>query len=206
MATQTRVQLIRSAITLEWVTLVWMTVEAAVAIAAGIAAHSVSVTAFGLDSVIELVSGGVLMWRLQSEARQGSAFSNEIEHRAHQIGGTLLFALAAYVAVAATLSLYHRQGQDFSIPGAAITALAVIIMYPLGRAKLKLAGGLSSRALRADAVESLTCGYLSVAVLVGLIVQLAINAWWIDGLISLGIVAYLVKEGREAWGDEDCCD
>jgi len=196
---------VRRAIGLEWITLVWMTIEGGVALFAGFAAHSVSVTAFGMDSLIELVSGGVLMWRLRTEVRMGAAFPTSIEHLAHRVAGALLMLLAAYVVVAAALSLYHRQGQDFSYLGAAVTAAAIAIMFPLARSKREVADKIDSLALRADAVESLACGYLSVAVLIGLVAQYYLQAWCIDGVISLGIVYYLVREGMEAWGAEDCC-
>ncbi len=196
---------VRRAIGLEWITLAWMTIEGAVALWAGFAAHSVSVTAFGIDSLIELVSGGLLLWRLMAEVRLGSAFPAGVEHLAHRLAGALLMLLAAYVTVAAGISLYRHQGQDFSYLGAAVTAAAIAIMFPLARSKRVIADRIGSRALRADAVESLACGYLSAAVLVGLVAQFYLQAWWIDGIVSLGIVYYLVREGIEAWGAEDCC-
>jgi divalent metal cation (Fe/Co/Zn/Cd) transporter len=182
-----------------------MTIEGAVALWAGFAAHSVSVTAFGIDSLIELVSGGVLVWRLLAELRMGSQFPARVEHFAHRTAGALLVLLAAYVTVAAGISLYHREGQQFSYLGAAVTAAAIAIMFPLARSKRIIADRMGSRALRADAVESLACGYLSTAVLIGLVAQFYLQAWWIDGVVSLGIVYYLVREGIEAWGAEDCC-
>src|SRR5271169_3898997 len=94
-----RLPLIREAFGLEWLTIGWMTVEAVVAIAAGIAAGSLVLMAFGLDSVIELASAGVLMWRLRVELQQGQSFSEEVERRASRIAGGLLFALAAYVTI-----------------------------------------------------------------------------------------------------------
>ena len=197
---------VRRAIGLEWITIAWMLIEGAVAIWSGVIAHSVSVTAFGIDSIIELMSAGVLMWRLQTEVRHGVEFAKNTEHRAHQIAGALLLLLAAYVVVSAGLSLIHRQGQEFTWAGLAVTAAAALIMNPLARAKLKVADELSSRALRADAAESLTCGYLSIIVLVGLIAQYFLNAWWIDAAASLFIVWYLVREGLEGVRTEgDCC-
>lgn len=191
---------------LEWVTLAWMAVEAVLAIASGILAHSVSVSAFGLDSVIELLSGGVLMWRLQAERTAGGAFSPSVEHRAHRTASVLLLLLAAFVVVAAVASLWTREGQHFTWGGVGVTIAAVAIMIPLARAKRSLAERLDSRALRADAAESAACAFMAVAVLVGLALQYAIGAWWIDGVVSLGLVFYLVREGLEAWGaEEDCC-
>jgi len=121
------------------------------------------------------------------------------------IAGALLFALAAYVVVSALYGLWQRQGQEFSAPGLALTALAIPVMWLLARAKLRIADQIGSRALRADAVESITCGYLSAVVLLGLILQFMWpNAWWVDGIVSLAIVGFLAKEAREAWqGDDD---
>src|SRR5271166_4209492 len=112
-----RVALIRDAFTLEWLTIGWMTIEAVVAIVSGVTAGSLVLVAFGLDSVIELISAGVLIWRLSVELRHGRLFSEQAEHVASRIGGALLFALAAYVSVGAVWSLWTRGGQDFSWPG-----------------------------------------------------------------------------------------
>jgi divalent metal cation (Fe/Co/Zn/Cd) transporter len=87
-----------------------------------------------------------------------------------------------------------------------VTALAIPVMYGLARRKRAVAEALGSRAMRADAVESLTCGWLALVVLIGLVVEAATEAWWVDGVASLAIVWLLVKEGREAWSGEDCCD
>ena len=96
-----------------------------------------------------------------------------------------------------------REGQEFSIPGLIIAALAIPVMWWLARAKIRIADQIGSRSLRADAVESITCGYLSGIVLIGLITQLLMPGWWwVDSIASLAIVALLVKEGREAWQAE----
>jgi len=100
-----RSDLVSEALRLEWITGAWMLIEAAVAIGAGIAAHSLSLIAFGADSLIELASAAVLLWRLHAEMCQGIKFSEQVEHRASQIGSALLFALAAYVIVSAAYSL-----------------------------------------------------------------------------------------------------
>jgi divalent metal cation (Fe/Co/Zn/Cd) transporter len=201
-----RLALIREAFRLEWFTIAWMTGEAVIAIASGIAAHSISLTAFGIDSLIELASAGVLIWRLSVELKHGRAFSEAAEHTASRIAGGLLFALAAYVVVAAGWGLWHREGQAFSWPGLIVTLLAIPVMYLLAKRKLAVAGRLDSRGLRADAVEAITCGWLSFAVALGLLAQLAIGAWWVDSVTSLAILWFLIKEGREAWAGEACCD
>src|SRR5271165_222598 len=144
-----RAGLIGEAFRLELLTIGWMTIEAVVALAAGIGAGSLVLVAFGLDSVIELISAGVLKWRLSTELRHGQAFSEAAERLASRIGGVLLFILATYVVVAAGWNLWDRRGQEFSLAGLVLTILAIPIMDKL-----------CSPALRTDAVESITCGWL----------------------------------------------
>ena len=187
--TADRAALIREAFRLEWLTIGWMTVEAAVAIASRLVAGSVALTAFGLDSLIELASAGVLVWRLRVELRYGQTFSEAAELRASRIAGGLLFALAAYVTAAAIWSLWTRQGETFSWAGFIVALAAIPSMRYLAYRKMAVAGKLGSRALRADAIEAVTCGWLSVAVVIALAAQWAFGAWWIDGwlrLLSLG--------------------
>ena len=201
-----RAELVRRAFGLEYATVAWMTIEAAVAVWSGIRAGSASLLAFGIDSLIELASAGVLIWRLAVELRRGQAFAEAAERAASRIAGGLLLVLAAYVVVAAGWKLWTRTGETFSWPGLTVTALAMPIMYVLARRKIAVGDALGSRAMRADAVESVTCGWLSLVVVVGLIVQALTGAWWVDAATSLGIVGFLVKEGREAWSSERCCD
>ncbi len=201
-----RSALILSAFRLERLTVLWMMVETAVAIGAGIAAHSLLLMAFGIDSVIEIVSAGVLIWRLSAELRRGRALSEEAEERASRIAGALLFALAVYVVGGAAWGFWRHQGAEFSMPGLILTVAAIPIMYVLARRKLVVANQLGSRALRADAIESITCGWLSFVVVIGLVAQFALGAWWVDSAASLVIVYFLIKEGREAWNGGECCD
>jgi hypothetical protein len=121
----TRTELIRRAFRLEWFTVGWMTIESVVAIASGMTARSISLMAFGLDSLIELVSAGVLIWRLSVELKHGRAFSENAERTASRIASGLLFALAAYVVAAAGWGLWWREGQVFFWPGLAVTVLAI---------------------------------------------------------------------------------
>jgi len=201
-----RVELIRQAFLLEYVTVAWMIVEAAVAVASGTASGSITLLAFGLDSLVELASALVLIWRLRVELRQGRQFAEEAERRASRIGGALLFALAAYVVIAATWSLWTGRGEEFSLPGLFVSAVAMPVMWTLSRRKLVVAAALGSGALRADAAESIACGWLSLVVVVGLIVQLLTSAWWVDAATALAIVYFLVREGREAWIGDGCSD
>jgi divalent metal cation (Fe/Co/Zn/Cd) transporter len=200
-----RQNLIREAFRLEWLTVSWMTIEAIVAIAAGVTAGSFVLTAFGLDSLIELASAGVLIWRLTVELRRGERFSEQTERTASLIAGALLLALAAYVTVAAAWSLSTRTGEAFSWPGLIVALIAIPSMRILAYRKIAVAKKLGSRALQADAMEAVTCGWLSFVVVISLVAQWAVGAWWIDGIASLAIVWLLVKEGREAWAGRECC-
>jgi divalent metal cation (Fe/Co/Zn/Cd) transporter len=199
-----RANLIRSAFVLEWLTLAWVIMEATVSIWAGLQAHSLSLLAFGVDSVIEALSASVLIWRLRVELRHGQEFSEDVERSASRIAGALLFALAAYVVLSAAWGLWTRQGQEFNAIGFAVTVATIPVMSILARRKIALAEQIGSRALRADGTESVTCGWLSFVVVIGLLAQLALGAWWIDSVTSLAIVYFLVKEGGEAWAVEEC--
>ena len=164
-----RTPLVQESFRLEYVTLAWMLIEAGVAIGAGVAARSITLLAFGIDSLIELASARVVIWRLTVELRRGQSFAEAAERTARRIGGALLLALSAYVVVAAGWGLWTREGQAFSWPGLFISLAAMPVMWVLSRRKLRIADALGSRALRADAVESITCGWLSFAVVMG---------WW----------------------------
>jgi divalent metal cation (Fe/Co/Zn/Cd) transporter len=199
-----RARLVRTAFVLEWMTLAWVILEGGAGLWAGWQARSISLIAFGADSVIEALSACVLLWRLNVELRDGAAFSDKTERTASKISGALLFALAAYVVLSAAWGLWTRQGQEFSALGLAITVATIPAMYLLARRKLAIAETIGSPALRADAMESIACGWLSFVVVAGLLAQLALGAWWIDSVTSLAILYFLIKEGREAWAAEEC--
>jgi divalent metal cation (Fe/Co/Zn/Cd) transporter len=99
-----------------------------------------------------------------------------------------------------------QRAEEFSLSGLLVALAAIPIMYFLAKRKIAIAEKIGSRALRADAVESITCGWLSLLVVIGLTAQYLTGAWWIDAATSLGIVWFLVKEGREAWAGDECCD
>ena len=201
-----RANLIRQAFRLEYLTFAWMIVEATVGIGAGLAAGSLVLTAFGIDSLIEMASAGVLLWRLTVELRHGETFAESAERLASRIGGALLFALAFYVVASAAWKLWTQTGGEFSMSGLLLSVGAIPIMYVLSRRKLDMSAALRSRALRADAIESLTCGWLAFVVVAALAAQWALGAWWVDPVASLAVVWLLVREGREAWSGEECCD
>jgi divalent metal cation (Fe/Co/Zn/Cd) transporter len=198
-----RDELIKRALRLEWVTVGWMVIEAAVAIGAGAAAHSLTLIAFGADSIIELLSACVLLWRLCVERRAGADFSEATERFAAKAGALLLIALTVYVVVGAAAALWRGPGQEFSVPGLAVALVAIPVMAGLARAKRRLADAIGSAALRADAAESTACLYLSGVVVIGLLAQWGFGAWWVDGVSALALTPFLIKEAREAWESED---
>ena len=201
-----RQEIIARAFRVEWSTIAWMLVEFSVALYAGIAAHSLALIAFSLDSLIEMGHAGVLISRLHTELRLGSEFPEAIEQRAARTGGWILAALALYILAGAAWELWHRQGSEFSTPGLAIVVIAIPLMYFLSRVKYDLADRLSSRALRGDAAESASCLYLSATIVVALLGQLTFHAWWIDGAASLLIAFFVAREAREGLNGDDCCD
>jgi divalent metal cation (Fe/Co/Zn/Cd) transporter len=168
------------------------------AIAAGIAAHSVALTGFGLDSVIEIGAAGVVLWQLSS-ADEGRI------HTAHRLIGVSLYALAAYVAADSIYTLARQQQPEHSLLGIAIAVGALAIMPPLARAKQRLGGQMKNAALVADSSESSLCAYLSAILLVGLALNAAFGWWWADPVAGLGIAGFAFREGREAWAGKDCC-
>jgi divalent metal cation (Fe/Co/Zn/Cd) transporter len=204
--TSARQTLIGEAFRLEWLTIAWMIIEGTLAIAFGILAHSITLVAFGIDSGIELISAVVLVWRLWVELKLEKKVSERAENIASKIGAVLLFALATYVIAAAIWSLWRRSGEEFSLVGLMTAAIAIPLMYGLSKGKLRVAEALQSRALRADAAESIACGYLSFVVVVGFIAYLLFQDWWIDAVSSLAIVYFLLREAREAWKGEECHD
>jgi len=146
------------------------------------------------------------MWCLNIELRNGQAYSEHSERAASRIGSGLLYVLAAYIVVGALWSLWTRHVEAFSLSGLIVALLAMLTMTFLARRKIVIARQLGSRAMRADTAESITCGWLSLVVVVGLLADLMLGAWWVDAVTSLAIVGFVVKEAREAWNGEDCCD
>ncbi|MGZ3677944.1 MAG: cation transporter, partial [Ktedonobacterales bacterium] len=170
-----RADSIRTGIVLEIVTIGWMIVEAAVALGAGVASHSVSLQSFGIDSLIELFTGGVLLWRLTVEQRMLVAGANVaatgqiegIERRASRFAGWALYALAVYIVLDIAYGLLTRQRPESTAWGIGLALAATIIMPVLWYAKRRVAARISSAALRADAACSIVCAYMSVTLLIG---------------------------------------
>jgi divalent metal cation (Fe/Co/Zn/Cd) transporter len=203
-----RMPLLRWALLLAIATVAWNVIEAAVAVGAGVVAHSIALLAFGIDSLVETASGAVLAWRLRAEMRARSpARAEQVEQRASRIAGGLLLALAVYILLDAGRRLlgFGREPAE-SILGIVLTAISLLLMPLLGWAKLRAAGKLVSRALRADAYESITCAWLSLTTLAGLVLNAALGWWWADPLAALVMLPLILREGLEAWKGECRCN
>ncbi len=191
----------REALRLEALTIVWMVIEAAGSIGAGVVAHSLLLFVFGIDSLIELASAGLLYARLSIEARAGPedrARIEALELKAARISGLLLYALALYVVLQSGYGLLHRHAAQTSFVGLAVAAVAAFGMPVLARAKIRIADEIGSKALRADAMETFTCGILSWLLLAGLGANALLHWWWLDSAAALILVPFLIREGREA--------
>ncbi len=189
------------ALRLQALTLICIGVEATASLGAGVAAKSVLLLAFGADSLIELVSGVLLYRRLWLEAKAAPGdgeYIEALEKKAARISGTLLYLLALYVILQSGYGLLHRHLAEKSWIGLAVAVAAALGMPVLAKAKTRVAEAIGSKALRADAMETLTCGYLSWVLLVGLAANALLHWWWLDSVASLVLVPFLIKEGREA--------
>ena len=213
-----RAQQVRLGVWIELVAIGWMVIEATVALSVGFTTRSVSLQGFGLDSIVELVAGSILLWRLLVEQHGGSTMRIETaELRAAWVTAISLFALAIYIVAESIFALVSRTQPEASWWGVGLALAAVIIMPLLWRGKLRVAKRIGSAALKADAACSATCAYMAVVLLVGLLLNRFLGWWWADPLAGLALVFFLVREGREAFheartgascscGEEDCCD
>jgi len=202
---------IRLALLLTYITLGWMTIEGVASLLLGWVSKSLLLEAFGIDSVIELFSAGVLLWRLRIEA-SGAATSGHVdlvERRAARLVGYSLYVLVAYVALSSGYGLLIAKritDTHESAWGILIGLVAKIGMPILAGYKLKVAARLNSYALRADAVESITCGYLSIVLIIGLAATRLLGWWWLDSVAALALIPFLIKEARAAIRGECGCD
>jgi divalent metal cation (Fe/Co/Zn/Cd) transporter len=190
---------LRAGIRLEVFTVVWMTGEAVLAIGAGLAARSVLLTGFGFDSVIELVSGVTLLWRLSSEARGSGATSIErVERHATRISAVLLVLLCVYLLFFGVGGLVVGLHPERSLLGVAVAAAAVLVMPMLAWRKRQANLTIGSSALRADIAETITCAYMAAATLAGTALNLLAGWWWAEYVAALALLVFVVVETREA--------
>jgi hypothetical protein len=185
---------------LSWLSLAWMTVEGAVAIAAGVVASSIALVGFGLDSAIEGFASVVIVWRFTGQR----LFSAAAEQRAQRVVAVQFFLLAPYVAFESVRGLVSGERADVSWVGIGLAVSSVILMPLLGTAKQRLADRLGSPATKGEGRQNMLCAYLAGALLLGLLGNALAGAWWLDPGVGLLIAAVAVKEGREAWRGEGC--
>ena len=206
MTAATRAQLVTGGVRLEYLTVGWNIGEGLIAVGAGVVAGSIALIGFGVDSFVETISGGILLWRLREEAG-GTADEERIERveqRARRLVAVSFLALAAYVAFEAVRTLVAQEHPAASPVGIMLTAVSIGVMLWLARAKRETGEALGSRALVADSHQTYACRYLSVTTLAGLALNAVFGLWWADPVAALVIAVFLVREAREAWeGEED---
>jgi divalent metal cation (Fe/Co/Zn/Cd) transporter len=202
LADDERLRLQRRARQLAWGGIAWHVVEFAIAIAAGIAAGSIALIAFGADSLIEALAGFVVLWLFTgSRVESGTA-----ERRAQQLVAVSFYVLAAFVAVESARTLIGGSHPRASWVGIALAAFTAVTMPLLAAAKRRVGHKLHSSATVKEASQTQICAYLSVALLVGLLANALVGWWWADPLAALFIAAVAAREGREAWRGEGCCE
>jgi divalent metal cation (Fe/Co/Zn/Cd) transporter len=193
-------RLARLARTLSWLTLTWMGIEGGVAIGAAIAAGSVALLGFGLDSGIEALASIIVIWRFTGTRLA----SPTAERRAQKLVAASFFLLAPYIAAEAIRALAAGDHAETSIAGLVLTAGTAIFEPALGVAKRHIGARLGSAATAGEGTQNLLCAYLALAVFAGLAANTLFGAWWLDGAVALGIAAWAVIEGRRAWAGTTC--
>jgi len=191
----------RKARWLSWLSLVWMGAEGLIALVAGIAAGSIALISFGLDSFIEGFASLVIVWRFTASR----LLSQAAEERAQKLVAFQFFLLAPYVAYEALHKLWTAEEPQTSWLGIALVTSSLIGMPFLGIAKRRLADRLGSPATRGEGTQNLLCAYLAAAVLVGLLGNALFGLWWLDPAAALVVAGVAVREGRQSWRGEGCC-
>jgi divalent metal cation (Fe/Co/Zn/Cd) transporter len=195
---------VASGIRLEYWTLGWNAIEAAVAIAASLLAGSVALLSFGLDSLIELLSGLALLWRLHSDSKVERR--ERVEFVATRVVGASFLLLAVYIAFDSAFALWLKEAPRKSLPGIVVAAASLVAMPLLARAKRRVARDLGSGAMHADSRQTDLCAYLAAILLAGLVVNAALGWWWADPVAGLLMLPLILSEAREAWEGHLCCD
>ena len=191
------------ALVLVWIGEIWNVLEAVVALWSGIGAGSVALIGFGLDSLLELAVGGILIWRLQTKW-EDEGEENAAERKAHKLVGLTFFVLASYILVQSIATLFglFPEPEQTSV-GIILIIASAIVMTILYFQKMTIAEKIGSRALRAEAKETLVCDLQDLTVLIGLGANFLLGWWWADPLAALGLIPFLIKEGWEGFSGED---
>lgn len=189
---------------LEHFTIVYNSLEGVIAVGFGVLAGSIALVGFGFDSAIEVTSGAVLLWRLRAEMDE--ARRERAEASSLRVVGVCFLVLAAYVGYEAGVSLWRRELPERSVPGIVLAAASLVVMPLLARAKRRVARGLDSRAMTADAKQTELCTYLSAILLGGLALNALAGWWWADPVAALVMVPLIGVEGYRALRGESCCE
>jgi divalent metal cation (Fe/Co/Zn/Cd) transporter len=189
---------------LNQISLGWNVAEMVVALLVGIAARSVSLVGFGIDSGIEVSAALILAWRLHQERRSGCM--SAADRRATRMIAVAFVALAAYVWIEAVGDLAGRARPEASIPGLLLAVASVVLMPRLARAKRALAPALGSQAVSADAQQTSLCALLSAVLIVGVGLNILFGWWWADPVAALVIGALALEAGRRVWQAESLAD
>jgi divalent metal cation (Fe/Co/Zn/Cd) transporter len=177
-----------------------MTAEGVIAVVAGVLAGSIALIGFGIDSAIEGMASGVIIWRFWG----ARSLSETAERRAQKLVAVQFFILAPYVAIEAVRALVAGHEAETSWLGIGLTLASAAFMPAFGIAKQRVGARLGSAATRAEGSQNLLCAYLSVAVLAGLLGNTLAGWWWLDPIAALFIAYVAVREGREAWAGNEC--
>ena len=199
-----RPALIRRGRYLEYFTIGYNSLEGLIAVAAGLIAGSIALVGFGFDSLIEVTSGTVLLWRLHADVDE--ARRERIEAISLRIVGVCFVVLAVYVTYDSVKSLIRREAPDESFVGIILAAVSLVVMPLLVRAKRTVARAINSGALMADSKQTELCTYLSAILLGGLLLNALFGWWWADPVAALIMVPIIGREGIEALLGESCCD
>ena len=203
-AERQRAHLVRRGRWLEYFTIGYNSLEGLIAVGAGLLAGSIALVGFGFDSLIEVTSGSILLWRLHADVNE--ARRERIEAISLRLVGVLFVVLALYVTFDSIKSLIRREAPEESVVGIVLAAVSLVVMPLLVRAKRKVARGINSGALMADSKQTELCTYLSAILLGGLLLNALLGWWWADPLAALVMVPIIAKEGIEALRGETCCD
>jgi cation diffusion facilitator family transporter len=197
-----REELHHRGVRLEVFTVAWNAVEGVVAIGAGIATGSVSLIGFGADSFIEVISAVALLWRLRKAGPNASAEERgEAERRALYMVAATFFFLAAYIAYEAVGALLSGEGPEDSTVGLVLSVVSLLVMPALAYGKRRTGREMGSEALKADAVETWVCSYLSLALLAGVGLNAAFGWWWADPVGAVAMLPVILWQGLETLGE-----
>ena len=199
-----RAHLVRRGRYLEYFTIGYNSLEGLIAVGAGLLAGSIALVGFGCDSLIEVTSGALLLWRLHADVDE--ARRERVEAISLRLVGVCFIVLAIYVAQDSIWSLLKHEAPHESLVGIVLAAVSLIVMPLLVRAKRRVARSIKSAALMADSKQTELCTYLSAILLIGLLLNALLRWWWADPVAGMIMVPIIAKEGIEALRGETCCD